>query len=103
MLLFLKSLILFQSITKLSNLSRVMKPDDNLCIVLRVSKHCKCFWYLENSYLHRVLRVRIVADVIKELAMKHEFMLHDHVNVEAIQVQDQLETVRRLKTTIQFE
>lgn len=60
-------------------------------------------WYIRNSDLHRDLRIPDVASEIKRFAAKHESRLHQHINVEAIQLLDNTNTVRRLKRTKTFE
>lgn len=60
-------------------------------------------WYVRNSDLHRDLGVEMVADEVKHFAKKHEERLHNHKNVEAIQLLDQRGIVRRLKRTKPFE
>ena len=54
-------------------------------------------WYIRNKDLHRDLAVPLVADEIRNYAKKHEERLHQHVNVEAIQLLDNSMMVRRLK------
>ncbi|XP_039297989.1 polyamine-transporting ATPase 13A2 [Nilaparvata lugens] len=43
-------------------------------------------WYIRNSDLHRDLGVATVISEIQRFAEKHEKRLHQHVNVEAIQL-----------------
>jgi hypothetical protein len=54
-------------------------------------------WYARNSDIHRDLGVRMVTAEIKKTAKKHEDRLHQHTNVEAIQLLDNGTAVRRLK------
>jgi len=51
-------------------------------------------WYIRNTNIHRVLKVDMVDTVIKKFAVSHEHRLHQHVNIEAIQL---LDTQRRIK------
>lgn len=60
-------------------------------------------WYIRNEDLHRDLKIDLVANVIKQFAEAHEQRLHHHVNVEAIQLLDSTNIVRRLKRTKPFE
>jgi hypothetical protein len=54
-------------------------------------------WYPRNSNIHRHLGVRMVTAEIKRKAKKHEDRLHQHNNMEAIQLLDNSRVVRRLK------
>lgn len=60
-------------------------------------------WYIRNDDLHRDLKVDLVTNIIKKNAEAHERRLHHHVNVEAIQLLDNTDIVRRLKRTKPFE
>lgn len=60
-------------------------------------------WYIRNSDLHRDLEVEPVTCEIQKFARKHEERLHNHENVEAIQLLDNRNIVRRLKRTKPFE
>ena len=60
-------------------------------------------WYCRNSDIHRDLNIDTVANAIKKIAKNHEERLHQHVNVEALQLLDTTELVRRLKRTKPFE
>ena len=60
-------------------------------------------WYIRNSDLHRDLGVRNVDNEIARSASKHESRLHRHVNVEALQLLDNQNLIRRLKRTKTFE
>jgi hypothetical protein len=60
-------------------------------------------WYVRNSNFHRDFGVRMVTAEIKRTAKKHEDRLHQHTNVEAIQLLDSNRTVRRLKRLKPFE
>lgn len=60
-------------------------------------------WYIRNEDLHRDLKVDFVSTVIKKFAEAHEHRLHHHVNVEAIQLLDNTNIVRRLKRKKPFE
>lgn len=60
-------------------------------------------WYARNSDIHRDLGIKTVLEEIKNFAQKHETRLHEHVNVEAIQLLDNTELVRRLKRIKPFE
>jgi hypothetical protein len=54
-------------------------------------------WYIRNPDLHRNLQVLMVTNEIGKFAKKHEERLLHHVNVEAIQLLDSSELVRRIK------
>jgi len=60
-------------------------------------------WYIRIADLHRDLQMEMVTDEIRKFAKKHEERLLHHVNVEAIQLLDNSELVRRLKCTTPFE
>lgn len=60
-------------------------------------------WYIRNSDLHRDLEMETVDQTMKKFAKSHEERLHQHVNVEAIQLLDNTGLVRRLKRTKPFE
>jgi hypothetical protein len=47
--------------------------------------------------------MEMVKAEIQRFARKHQERLHHHVNVEAIQLLDNSEMLRRLKTTKPFE
>jgi hypothetical protein len=54
-------------------------------------------WYIRNNDLHRDLLVNFVSSEIQRFAQKHEELLHHHVNIEAIQLLENLDIVRRLQ------
>jgi len=54
-------------------------------------------WYIRNKDLHRELEVDAVSSEIQRFAQKHEERLHHHENVEAIQLLDNMDIVRRLE------
>ena len=54
-------------------------------------------WYIRNADLHRDLQMKTVTNEIANFAKKHEQRRLHHVNVEAIQLLDKSELVRRLK------
>jgi hypothetical protein len=56
-------------------------------------------WYIRNTDLHRDLKMEMVTNEIRKFAKKQEEKLLHHVNVEAIQLPDDTELVRRLKKT----
>lgn len=60
-------------------------------------------WYIRNDDLHRDLKMELVTTIIQKFAEAHEHRLHRHVNVEAIQLLDNTDIVRRLKRTKPFE
>ena len=60
-------------------------------------------WYVRNVDLHRDLKMETVSAEIKRFARKHEERLYHHDNVEAIQLLDNSELLRRLKRTKPFE
>jgi hypothetical protein len=60
-------------------------------------------WYIRNVDLHRDLNMEMVMAVIRRFAQNHEARLHQHVNVEAIQLLDNSALVCRLKCTKPFE
>jgi len=60
-------------------------------------------WYIRNADLHRDLQMEMVTSEIGKFAKKHEERLLYHVNVEAIQLLDSSELVRRLKRKKPFE
>jgi hypothetical protein len=60
-------------------------------------------WYVRNSDLHRDLETDTVDKEIKSHTRKHEDRLHQHANVEALQLLDNSGIVRRLKRVKPFE
>ncbi|KAL1497326.1 hypothetical protein ABEB36_008308 [Hypothenemus hampei] len=60
-------------------------------------------WYCRNSDLHRDMEMDTVRQTIHNFARRHEQRLLDHTNVEAIQLLDNANQVRRLKRTKPFE
>jgi hypothetical protein len=54
-------------------------------------------WYIRNVDFLRDLQMEMVTNETGKFAEKHEEMLLHHVNVEAIQLLDNSELVRRLK------
>jgi hypothetical protein len=60
-------------------------------------------WYVRNADLHRDLKMDTVTAEIRRYATKHEERLLHHANVEAIQLLDNSELLRRLKRTKPFE
>lgn len=60
-------------------------------------------WYVRNSNLHKDLGMETVDQTIRRVARSHEERLRHHVNVEALQLLDNAEIVRRLKRTKPFE
>jgi hypothetical protein len=60
-------------------------------------------WYIRNADLHRDLKIEMVTAEIKRFVRKHEERLHHHDNVEATQLLDNIELLRRLKRTKPFE
>ena len=57
-------------------------------------------WYIRNADLHGDLQMEMVTSEFGKFAKKHEEMLLHHVNVEAIQLLDKGELVRRLKKNL---
>lgn len=53
--------------------------------------------YVTNKEIHNDLRIEWVNEVIRENAIKHEKRLLNHTNIEAIQLLDITNEVRRLK------
>ena len=60
-------------------------------------------WYIRNNDLHRDLLVDFVTSEIQRYAQKHEERLHHHENVEAIQLLDNMDIVRRLQRKKPFD
>jgi len=54
-------------------------------------------WYIRNADLHRNLQLEMVTNETGMFAKKHEERLLHHVNVEAIQLLDNSELLRKLK------
>jgi hypothetical protein len=55
-------------------------------------------WHIRNNDLHRDLLVDFVTSEIQSFVQKHEKRLHHHENIEAIQLLDNMDIVRRLQT-----
>jgi hypothetical protein len=60
-------------------------------------------WYVRNADLHKDLKMDMVTAEIRRYARKHEERLLHHDKVEAIQLLNTSELLRRLKPTKQFE
>jgi hypothetical protein len=84
--------------TKPSNIAIIQRFQNK---VLWVIVNAPC--YVRNVDLHRDLKMEMVMAKIKRFARKHEERLHHHDNVEAIQLLDNTELLRRLKRTKPFE
>jgi hypothetical protein len=54
-------------------------------------------WYIRKNDLHRDLLVNFVSSEIQRFAQKLEERLRHHVNIEAIQLLDNVDIVRRLQ------
>lgn len=54
-------------------------------------------WYIRNSDLHKDLGIRMVHEVIEQMALKHQSKLTDHINEEATQLLNTTNLTRRLK------
>lgn len=59
--------------------------------------------YVTNEELHNDLAIKWVNEVIQDYALKHEKRLLCHTNVEAIQLLDNSQDLRRLKRTKPYE
>jgi hypothetical protein len=59
--------------------------------------------YIRNSNLPRDLQLEMVTNAIREFAKKQGERLLHHANVEAIQLLEESELVRRLTKTKHFE
>jgi hypothetical protein len=81
-----------------SNIQRMQKFQNK---VLR--RTVNATWYPRNSDIHTDLGIRTVTADINRTAKKHDDRLHQHTNVEAIQLLDNERTVRRLKRLKPFE
>ena len=53
--------------------------------------------------VYQDLHISPVADVINEFAVNHERRMHEHVNVEVLQLLDTTQDVRRLKRVKPYE
>jgi hypothetical protein len=84
--------------TKPSNIAIIQRFQNK---VLRAIVNAP--WYVRNADLHSDLKMEIVTAEIKRFARKHEERLHHQDNVEAIQLLDNTELLRRLKRTKPFE
>jgi hypothetical protein len=60
-------------------------------------------WCIRNDNLHKDLTVETINSVIKKYVQLHEQRLHRHTNVEALQLLDNGDLVRRLHRTKPFE
>lgn len=63
----------------------------------------KAPWYVSNDTIHRDLKIETVEAEIQKQAKKHESRLHNHQNVEVLQLLDNAELVRRLKRLKPFD
>jgi hypothetical protein len=55
------------------------------------------------GHLHRDLQVYVVSSEVQRVVQRHEGRLHQHENVEAIQLLDNVGIVRRLQGEKPFE
>jgi hypothetical protein len=78
--------------TKQSNIEIIQRFQDK---VLR--KIVDAPWYMKNADFRRDLEMEMVRNEIGKFAKKHEERLLHHVSVEAIQLLDNSELVRRLR------
>jgi uncharacterized protein YeeX (DUF496 family) len=53
--------------------------------------------YVQNSDLHRDLRIETVTDIVAKFANSHEKRLQDHINIEASRLLNMNNITRRLK------
>ena len=60
-------------------------------------------WYTRNSDLHKDLKADSVVEEIEKSAKSHQTRLEAHTNVEALQLLNNSNIVRRLKRTKPFE
>jgi hypothetical protein len=60
-------------------------------------------WYVRYADLHRDLRIEMVTAEVRRFARKHQERLLYHDNVEAIQLLDNSELIRRLRRMKPFE
>lgn len=60
-------------------------------------------WYIRNDDIHKDLKIAPIAEEIQRLARKHEERLHQHQNVEMLQILDNSQQVRRLNRVKPFE
>jgi len=58
---------------------------------------CTLVLYIRNNDSDRDLQVDVVTSEIQRFAQKHERRLRHHMNAEAIQLLDNMATVRRLQ------
>lgn len=83
------------------------KPS-NQAIIQRSQNYClrlitNAYRYVTNQELHDDLEIKYVSEVIQEFATKHEKRLLRHPNIEAIQLLDNSQEVRRLKRTKPYD
>jgi hypothetical protein len=84
--------------TKQSNIDIIQRFQNK---VLRNIVDAPC--YIRNADLHRDLQMEMITNEIGKFARKHEERLLHHVNVEAIQLLDSSELMRRFKRKKPFE
>jgi hypothetical protein len=60
-------------------------------------------WYVRNQDIHKDLKTGSVDEEIQRIAKKHDRRLHQHQNIEMLQLLDNAELVRRLDKLIPFE
>ena len=53
--------------------------------------------FVNNEEIHKDLKIKKVEEIIHEFAIKHEMRLLAHPNVEATQLLDTTNEIRRLK------
>jgi len=78
--------------TKQSNIIIIQRLQNK---VLRNIVDATC--YFRNTEIYRDIQVEIVTNEIGNFVKNHEERLFDHINVEAIQLLDNSELVRRFK------
>ena len=82
--------------------------ESNKLIIQRCQNKClqmitDAYRYVTNDELHDDLAIKRVDEVIQDYAAKHERELLRHTNVEAIQLLDNGQEIRRLKRIKPYE
>lgn len=83
------------------------KPSNRLVIQRSQNKFLRvitnAYRYVTNEEIHQDLSIKLINEVIQEYAINHEKRMHEHVNVEVLQLLDHAQDIRRLRRVKPYE